>query len=664
MKIVLALLMTCFMTVSFAKDNLIPLDVFAKKQAFTNMKISPTGKYLAFTYEDGDQVKLAIMDRESKKITASFDNGENRHVTNFEWLNDERVGMTVQTIMGWLDGTNSKPEWLAANADGSERFIIWRSSRGSWPTMISKLPDEPKHVLATVRNYRDKGNVKVFKINIYREDNDYLGGEPEAAAHMKPGIVGFQTDLKDDVRFAIGYDVGELEFEDIDDTLTLFYKSQDDAWKELKLKSQRAKRPMVNFIGMSTDNNKAYFISNHDQAESDSMGLFEFDLKNQKINFIYRHPDVDIQGGITGTDGQLIGVYLEPGYPEIHYIDNDANKQEIALRKALAASFKGSNVSLTSVTDDDMKFVVYVRSDRNPGDFYLFDRANNKLAYLASTKPEVDPKLMARVEPFTYLARDGLKVYGLLTIPNNVEEKDLPLVVYPHGGPYGVGDRWGWDRRAQMMASRGYLVMQVNFRGSGGYGEDFEEAGYQEWGARMQDDITDATLWAIKTGIADADRICIHGVSYGGYASMNAVVKEPDLYKCSIPDAGVYEMALQWKKADSFKGPRGAERRESYMKQCIGGYDFVEERSPVYHVEKLKAALFIVHGAADVRVPIDNAYILEEKLKEAGKPYITMYKEEEGHGFQVVENRIELYGEILDFLDKHIGSKAKKVTQN
>ena len=277
------------------------------------------------------------------------------------------------------------------------------------------------------------------------------------------------------------------------------------------------------------------------------------------------------------------------------------------------------------------------------------------ISYIGSSKPEVDPKLMAAVEPFKMKARDGLEMYGYLTIPNGVEQKNLPLVIYPHGGPYGVQDIWRWDRRAQMLASRGYLVLQLNFRGSGGYGKEFEEAGHREWGAKMQDDITDATHWAIKQGLADPERVCIHGVSYGGYASMQAVVKEPDLYKCSIPDAGVYEMAVQWDEADSFKGYKGSERKKWYMERSIGGYDKVKERSPVYHVDKLKADLFIVHGGEDVRVPIINAEILEEKLKEAGKDYITMYKDEEGHGFSKPKNRVELYKKILKFLDKNIG---------
>jgi len=554
-------------------------------------------------------------------------------------------------------GVNRQTEWAAANADGSERRFLW--DRQNWASlrMISTLKDDPEHVLAVKRSWSDKGAVKLFKVNIYKNKKSYMADSPKSAAHTVPGIVGMGVDLEDTVRFALEYDQGDDEVDDKDDGLYFHYKDGNSKWHRLNLDSKRKKKPLFNLLGMSSDNNLAYFISNFDMPKNDTMGLFQFDMTKKEIKFIYRHKDVDITRGIFGNKKQLIGVYLEPGYPEIYYLKNDANSEDIAVYRSLTASFPNQFVSITSRTDDNNLQLVRVRSDKNPGDYYIFNKNKNDIKYLTSSKPEVDIKKMAKVEPFILKARDGLKMYGQITIPNDVEEKNLPLVVYPHGGPYGVADRWVWDRRAQVLASRGYLVMQLNFRGSGGYGEDFQEAGYHEWGAKMQDDITDATHWAISNGLADPERICIHGASYGGYASMHAVVKEPDLYKCSIPDAGVYEMAHQWDVADSFKGRKGSERKKLYMKRTIGGYDFVEERSPVYHVDKLKAKLLIVHGGADVRVPISNAEILEEKLKEAGKSYKTLYKDKEGHGFTQVENRIEFYETMLDFLDEHIGHK-------
>ncbi|MEP1743581.1 MAG: prolyl oligopeptidase family serine peptidase [Kangiellaceae bacterium] len=659
-KLYTILFITLFIGSACAADKLPDLSVFAKNPQYLDMEISPKGEFLAFTYEEGTQVNLAVMERETKKIISSFEFGENRHVSSFSWVNDDRVEMTVVTRIGWLDGRNQNPLWVAANADGTKRQTLW-DFQGSNMRMISRLRNDPKHILVLKSHWSDQGEAKLTRLNVYNAKRKFIAGTPPAARHSRPGIVGVFTGLDDQVRFAYEYDQGEDEVDPDDDKGYLHYKDSQQKWTRLTLPSVRKTRPVVNLIGISADQKLAYFTSNHDMKNADTAGLFQLNFETKSIKLIYRHPDVDLQRGIIGSQNQLVGVYLEPGYPEIHYIENEANKADIDINKSLAGAFKNQFVAMISRTDDAELAVVRVRSDKNPGEFYLFDNKTKKLSYLASSKPEVKASEMAAVEPFSLKARDGLKIFGQLTIPSNVSEKDLPMVVYPHGGPYGVSDRWGWDRRAQMLASRGYLVLQLNFRGSGGYGEDFQNAGETEWGAKMQDDLTDATKWAINIGIADPERICIHGVSYGGYASMNAVVKEPDLYKCSIPDAGVYEMAMQWDKADSFRGPKGGERKDWYMNYAIGGYENVKERSPVYHVDKLKAALLIVHGGADVRVPIDNAYLLEEKLKAAGKPYNVLYKDEEGHGFSKENNRIELYGEILEFLEKHIGPGAPKI---
>ncbi len=637
-----------------------PLEVFAKHPSYTDMKISPTGKYIAFSYAEGDQVKLGVMERETMKPLSSFEFGENRHVVSFRWLNDERIGMMVQTIIGWLDGTNPDTKWAAGNADGSNRRILWDFEHSiSSIEILSLLKDEPEYVLLEETDWRDRGAVKPIKVNINTGQRQRVDAGPRAARHTKPGIVSLGVDLNEEIRFAFEFDRGDDEIDDKDDKGFIHYKSNSGRWHKLRYNNVRSAPATIAVAGVSADNSKFYFTSNHDQKSSDTRGLFEFDMNTKKITLLHRHEDVDIGGGVYGEKNQLIGAYLEPGYPEYFYINKPENQESIQLRQSLSHAFKNEFVSIRNSTKDNNLFVVRVLSDRNPGQFFLFDKSKNSLTHYADSKPEVKPAEMARVEPFVIEARDGLKMYGQLTIPNNIKENNLPMVLYPHGGPYGVSDSWRWHRRTQMFASRGYLVMQLNFRGSGGYGQDFYKAGSKEWGRKMQDDLTDATKWAINNGLADPERICIHGVSYGGYASMNAVVREPDLYKCAIPDAGVYEMEIQWDEADSFKGWKGQERKENYMNFAIGGYDFVKERSPVYHVDKLKAALLIVHGGEDVRVPIINAEVLEKHLKKAGKPYETMYKDEEGHGFMIEENRVELYQKMLDFLEKHIGPGAQ-----
>ncbi|WP_444994589.1 alpha/beta hydrolase family protein [Aliikangiella sp. IMCC44359] len=635
-------------------SSLVPLEVFAKHPKFQNMKISPSGKYLAFTFKEGTEVKLAVMNRKTKKVIAGFADGENRHVVQFDWLNNERISMYFQTITGWLDGTEPNTAWLVANANGKKRKILNKQFSGI--ELNSRLKSDPKNILVLKRHFGDRGEVKLHKMNIYSGKLKYIADVPESARFSKPGIVDIGVDLNDKVRFAYEYDTGEDKIDDADDTFYLHYKNKKNQWQRLQLDSKHRK-PDLWGLGFSLDNKKLYLSSNYDLSYEGTNGVFELNTETGSMKLLYRHDDVDISSSVRGAKNEVIGIRIEPGYPEVQYLDEASNQSEINLLKSLSASFKNQNVSITSRTDDNRLMVLYVRSDINPGEFYLYDNKKKQVTFIGSRLREVEPQKMAKVEPFTLNARDGTKLYGYLTIPKNVEEKNLPLVIFPHGGPYGIKDNWRWDNRAQMLASRGYLVLQLNFRGSGGYSTAFQKAGYGEWGAKMQDDLTDATLWAIKTKLADPNKVCIHGVSYGGYAALNAVVKEPDLYKCAIPDAGTYDLEVQMKKADSFGS--NSEAREWYLNRMLGDWKkVIKERSPVYQLEKLKAALLLVHGTEDVRVPIINAYLVEERMKKLGKPYKTLYRED-GHGFQNEKYRVELYEEMLSFLQEHIGPGAK-----
>lgn len=634
-----------------AQSKIIPIEDFAKKSQFKSAKVSPDGEHIAFTYEDGSEVKLAVMNVASNKLLTSFEVGNEREVVYFHWVNNERVIMLAGNITGWLDGADKDYRLVAGNIDGTKRFELWDFQR-SWITFISPLKDDDKRILVGKSHWSEKGGMKLHRMDVYTGQLLYNTDSPKPVGGPDAVIRSIDVDLNEEPRVAVEYD--PVDKDDIkDDVSRLHIKDLQGNWTALTLPVKHDGIPVVGGIGFNLSNDKFYFVSNHDLDHEGATGLFELNLKNRNIKFLHRHPDVDINGGLYGANGEVIGVTYEPGYPEYFYLDDDSVAKEVAFHKSLRASFKGQDIVMTTYSDDHKLAMVRTYSDKNPGDFFLFDRQTNKAKYIASSMPHIKPELMASVEPFIMTARDGLKMYGQLTIPNGVKPKNLPLIIFPHGGPYGAKDSWGFDWRAQLLANRGYMVLQLNYRGSGGYGKDFGEAGEGEWGGKMQDDLTDATLWAIEKGLADKDRICIHGISYGGYAAMHGVVKEPDLYKCSIPEAGPYEIDLQWAKADSFRNNK--KMGENYKRYSFGSEEgVIKERSPVYHVDKLKAALLIVHGEKDVRVPIANAYLLEEKLKEAGKKYDTFYRED-GHGFQKVEYRVESFEKILDFLNKHIG---------
>jgi dipeptidyl aminopeptidase/acylaminoacyl peptidase len=624
----------------------IPLEDFAQKSQFKNVQISPDGKHIAYTFEDGDRVKLGTMNLKTKKGIYAFDVGKDREIVEFDWVTNKRLYFLGGNITGWLDGAEKDYRAYFANLDGKKRAGI----PVQYSRIVSMLEDDEKHVLI-LKNQID--GVKVHKMNIFNLKTNYLADEPKTVGTMKSRIGSISIDHNDEPRIAVEFDpVDEDNFDD--DKVYFHAKKPGGEWYQVTFDNKRHDRPVISGLGYSKDNNIFYFISNFDLEDMGAHGLFSYDFSKNEIKLLFRHDDADVTGGIYSADDVLIGVRFEAGYPDYYYLEEESLRNEVAFHKSLRATFPNSDISLGEYTKDNNLTTIRVASDQNPGDFYIFDRKNTKVDYLASSMPHIKPSEMAKVEPFTMVARDGLKMYGQLTLPPGKEVKNLPLVIYPHGGPYGPRDNWRWEARPQLFANRGYLVLQLNFRGSGGYGSGFQEAGYHEWGSKMQDDITDATLWAIAQGYADKDRICMHGVSYGGYASMQAVVKEPDLYACSMPDAGPYELHEQWKKADSFKQNKKA--RNWYLERMLGsaGEERNKERSPVYHLDKLKAPLLIIHGEEDVRVPIENAYILEEKLKEKGIKYETMYRED-GHGFQKIPYRIELYEKMLAFLDQHIG---------
>ncbi len=650
-------LLTAFLLSTLTSQaNLVPVENFAAKSDFIDMKISPDGKRMAFTYEQDSSINLGVMDMKTKEGIYSFDMGPNREVAFFYWGNNERLIIQSQRITGWLDGARKYPELFSANYDGKKRQMLWDFQR-SFVRPVSLLKDDKKYVLISKHHFSDNFSAKLQRLNIYNGKLHFVPDSPKLKGGLKSRISYIAVDSDENPRFALEYD--PVEPYNFDDDITyLHIKNKKGDWQILELDVNHDKEPVIDGLGFNKDNSKFYFLSNHDLDHNGNTGLFVFDYDDNSITKLFRHPDVDIGGAIYGRDDQIIGVTYEAGYPGYFYIDEKGNQTDIKMHKQLRATFKGQEIDISSFTKNHKLATLRTYSDKNPGTHYLYDVKNQKIEFLSNSRIGIDPKKMAKVEPFTLEARDGLKMYGQMTIPPGKELKNLPLVIYPHGGPYGAIDRWGFYPRAQLLASRGYLVIQLNYRGSGGYGEDFQEAGYGEWGTAMQDDLTDATLWAVNKGFADKDRLCIHGVSYGGYAALNAVVREPDLYKCSIPDAGLYEIELQWDKADSFKGRPKA--KENYKKQSFGSTDkaVLDARSPALHADKIKAALLLVHGTEDVRVPIDNAYFLEEQLQKAGKSYEKIYRKD-GHGFQKVPYRIELYNKMLDFLDQHIGDKSQ-----
>ena len=619
----------------------VPLRKFFEHRQFTDIKLSPDAKHMAFTYEHGSEVRLAVMESKDGNILSHFTFGENMHVQQFEWANNERVIMAVGKVTGYLDNDGRPTNLYAANIDGSQRREIFEMASSRY-ALLSLLPKDDKHILIAKFHWADGGKGKVHRLNVYNGNLDYTAEEPAG------DVRALEADIEGQVRMAVEIVEGKTE----DDTKSFLHVrglGEKAQWKKVPLPVKR-KNPSIDPIGFNADGTKGYFLSNFDQPKDDRMALYEYDFSTDTVSLLHKEADVDLAGALRGYRGDVVGVTHLGGRTEKLLLD-DKNR-EAQFFKTLVGAFKGQTFGITSYSRDGKQAIVRVQSDRNPCEFFLFDVDKLEAKFLVASLPDIKPEQMVSVEPVVIQTRDGLTVHAMLTKPKNAKGP-VPLLLNVHGGPFGVTDFWGFHPEGQFFASRGWAVLQVNYRGSGNRGSDFQEAGYRQWGLKMQEDLVDATQWAVSKGVADPRRMCIYGGSYGGYAALAGVVKDPDLYRCAVGIVGVYDL-VQFRKGDGSDFSRyGGEYFEKFMSRRVGEKpEDLVATSPVHNVSKIKVPVFIIHGEKDVRVPIEHANRLREAMDKAGKPYEWMVKPE-GHGFYSVDNRVEMYTKVLDFLTKH-----------
>jgi dipeptidyl aminopeptidase/acylaminoacyl peptidase len=293
-----------------------------------------------------------------------------------------------------------------------------------------------------------------------------------------------------------------------------------------------------------------------------------------------------------------------------------------------------------------------VNSDRDPGSYYLYDRDAAKASLLFSNMEKLDIEQLAERRPFNFKARDGLVIAGYLTLPSNPAKKKLPMIVLPHGGPFGVNDSWYFDEDAQFLASRGYAVLQVNFRGSSGRGVNFAEAGYRQYGGKMMDDLIDGVKWANAQPEIDASRVCTYGISFGGYAALMLPVREPSLFKCAVGYSGRYDLYSRFTQ-DSYRGDK---RSQKFLAKTMGtDRAQLNQQSPAHLAAKIKLPVMLVHGGNDKTTEIDQAKMMRDALAESGNPAEWILENDEGHGFYDAQRRKEFFERLEAFLGKHLG---------
>jgi len=638
LKILLAAVVFSVVSIQTVSAEEFPLEYFFKNPEFAGFQVSPDGKDLAAMVNLKGRMNLAVMDIETRKSQA-ITNVKSQDVSGFMWATNER-------ILFFMDKDGSESFGIfAVNKDGSyprtlvEPLASVIASNGASKLRIVQVLDtlesEPEWVLVS-SNERRASYPDVFKMNI-------MNGKTQLIQRNPGNVTGWFTDWDGKVVGAVFQDDLKVGFKILKD-------GSEDEWETVV----SSRFDMASFLpaGIKGDGETGYVSSNltPEGEVRDKAAIYEYNFDTQTFGkLVYEHSEIDCCGLIMNRKKRdMVGVAYMVGEPEQVFFDPVWKARMDAINRALPDTMN----AFTSFDDEETIGIVAASSSTQPTKYFLFDFVNKKFEHLADTRPWVDASKMSEMKSYSFKARDGRLLHGYVTIPAGSDGKNLPLIVNPHGGPW-ARDGWGFNSEHQFLANRGYAVIQVNFRGSTGFGMDHLASAWKQWGQAMQNDVTDAVNWAVEQGIADSDRVCIYGASYGGYATMAGLTFTPELYKCGINYVGVTDIGLLFKTA-----PDAWASSLNQMKIMVGDPDteeeFLEQWSPSNHADQIQAPVFMAYGKQDPRVSIKHANVMEKAMKKAGVEYELMVKRDEGHGFRKEENRYDFYGKMDSFLAKYL----------
>jgi len=607
----------------------LPIEGFFKDPEFSNVSLSPSGTYITVSVPQADRTVLAAFKVKDMKLVGKWDQGRNYHIDRVRWVNDDRFIMYVTRKTGAFDYRVGSPDLYLSDVNGDDRIHI---PNGGTYQIVDLTWDDPDTILVQ----RSVDAAFLFKLNVYT-------GKLNTVARAPLRFGSFVLDREGKVRYAIGskQEGGDLQ------TLRL----DGDTWTTVH--SAPMGESVRNPLMFAEDGERVIF-SISDEGEPTRLALV--DPLSGKETPLARNANVDESSLLlSGDERTLLAVRYLDGLPEYSFVAPE--HPEAKMLAGLLQAFPDHAVAFSGISRDG-RFVLLRRySDVDPGAYFLYDRKTGEARFLLASMDWINPASMSPMRAISFTSRDGTKVHGYLTIPQGSDGKNLPLILHPHGGPHGVRDNWGFNPEVQFLANRGYAVLQVNFRGSGGYGNAFERKGYRHWGTAMIDDMTDAVDWVVAQGIADPKRVCTYGASYGGFAALQSVARNPDKYRCTIGYVGVYSIPMMFSKGDIPQSKSGKAFLDRVQPESLAEQ---QAQSPLFAVNRIRVPVMLVQGGKDERVPPAQYQALKKALAESGNPVqIDVYEDKEAHGFYDHANKVSLYTKMEAFLDRHIGASAQ-----
>ncbi len=610
---------------------LIPRDVLFGNPDKDNPQLSPDGKQLAYLAPDDKNV-LQVWVRSTVQTAGKADDrkitsDEKRGIRLYYWAYDGRHLLYLQDI----GGDENFHLFATELTTGKTRDLTpFPGVRAQSVDLDEKYPD----TILVGLNKRNKAVFDMHRITIST-------GEEKLDTENPGNIVGWNADKEFNVRAATAVNMKEGGYD------LLVREKAGAEWKTIRHWTNEEEGSAV---GFGNDPNILYVIGNHDANTS---RLLKHDLATNKEELIAEDKEYDVSGAIIDERKRIpLAVSFTRARSEWKALDDSVKADLETLAKLQRGDF-----SVTSHTGDNTKWVVEYTTDDGPVSYYLYDRPTKKAELLFVNNSKLLKAKLAQMEPVEFKAKDGLTIRGYLTKPVGVEHKDLPAVLLVHGGPW-ARDNWGYNPLAQFFANRGYAVLQVNYRGSTGYGKAFVNAGNREWAGKMHQDLIDGVDWLVKQGVANPKKVAIAGGSYGGYATLVGLTFTPDVFACGVDIVGPSSIVTLLKTIPPYWAPL-----KSLWTKRVGDLEkeeeFLKERSPLHKVNYITKPLLIGQGANDPRVKITESDQIVEAMRKNGKPVEYVVYPDEGHGFQRPENRLHFFAISEQFLAKHLGGRAE-----
>lgn len=603
----------------------IPLRDFFRNPQQSSYTVSPNGQSIAFTQPYMNRMNVFVRHigvdpalNEATRVT----NETERDIAGYFWKGNDRI-IYVKDFAG-----DENFHVVTVDTDGNNLRDLTPFEQVQ-ARIVDDLEDDDTEMLVAL-NKRDSQIFDVYRLNV-------ITGELRMVAENPGNIQGWHTDHDGRIRVATTTDGVNT---------TLLYRETEDQPFQPVLTTNF--KETIAPLFFTFDNKHLYALSN---LNRDKLAVVKFDpAQGKELEKMFEHPEVDVSNMAYSRKRKVPTTITYTTWKrERKFLDEEMEQ----VFQSLTTKLPKNEIVISSRNKAEDVFVVRTYSDRSLGSYYLYEKATDKLTKLSDVSPWLREEELAEMKPISFASRDGLIIHGYLTMPKGTEAKNLPVVVNPHGGPWHR-DAWGFNPEVQFLANRGFAVLQINFRGSTGYGRRFWESSFKQWGKSMQNDVTDGVEWLIKEGIADPRRVAIYGASYGGYATLAGLAFTPDLYACGVDYVGVSNLFTFLKTIPPYWKPY-----LEMMYEMVGDPEKdtaeMEAASPVFHVDKIKAPLLVIQGAKDPRVNIAESNQIVEALKKRGVSVEYIVKENEGHGFANEENRFVVYEAMEKFLQKHLG---------